>query len=144
MKHHSSLINLGLVFAILLACKGSGDLDSSRKPGGDSGKKSSSELYGYWFYTQAESEGSTTSASGHLTLNDDDTFEDSRYLAGNNAGYRTGTFSVSGDMLTLKDERSGSQTFTFHVGAARDADNQNITTLTLKGSGLSYLLTKKK
>lgn len=134
MKRHSSLVKLGLVFALFAGL--------AFKCGNVSDNHASSELSGYWYYAQAESEGSTSSASGHLMLNADGTFEDNRYLGGVH-GYRTGTFKVSGDTLTLKDEGSGSQNFSFYVGAAKDSEDQKITTLTLKGTGISYLLTKK-
>lgn len=139
-----SLQSLGIIFLMLFmtafAC-GDENNGESNSPG--SQKNSNAKIYGVWVYAQGESEGSTTSVSGDLKLNSDGTFEDTRYIGGI-LGYRKGTFRVSGEQLILTDEKSGdSQSFTFYIGAAKDGDNEQFTALTLKGNGISYLLTKK-
>ena len=73
----------------------------------------------------------------------DGTFEDSRRIGGI-LGYRKGTFSVSGSSLTLSfDGGSGSQTYAFSFGSAADGGGKEFETLLLRGTGLSFLLTRK-
>lgn len=101
-------------------------------------------LHGHWVYASGESEGSTTAVYGDLKLNQDGTFEDNRRIGGI-GGFRKGKFRVAGDQLTLNfDGGKNSQTYAYSFDSSRDEDGQEIKTLLLKGTGLSFLLTKKE
>ena len=101
-------------------------------------------LHGHWKYASGESEGSTTAVYGDLKLKKDGSFEDNRRIGGI-GGFRKGTFSASGDRLTLKyDGGKSSQTYTFAFGTSKDRDGKSFETLLLRGTGLSFLLTRKK
>ena len=126
-----SSIAIAMLSAVLLgvtACAGEG----------------SAGLQGHWVYASGESEGSTTSVSGDLTFTAEGTFDDSRRIGGI-GGFRKGTFSVSGDKVTLTyDKGKGSQTYAFSFGENADADGKKFKTLLLRGTGLSFLLTRKE
>jgi hypothetical protein len=101
-------------------------------------------LYGHWKYASGESEGSTTAVYGDLKLRKDGSFEDNRRIGGI-GGFRKGTFSVSGNRVTLKyDGGKSSQTYTYAFGTGKDRDGKTFETLLLRGTGLSFLLTRKE
>jgi hypothetical protein len=104
----------------------------------------SDRLHGTWLYASAESEGKSTSVSGTLTFAAGGKFEDTRYIGGI-GGFRKGSYSVSGDKLTLTfDDGKGTQSFNFSFGTTNDSTGKQIDTLLLRGSGLSYLLGRKE
>jgi hypothetical protein len=101
-------------------------------------------LQGHWKYASGESEGSTTSVYGDLKFRADGSFDDSRRIGGI-GGFRKGSYSVSGDRLTLKyDGGKSSQTYTFAFGTSTDRDGKAFQTLLLRGTGLSFVLTRKE
>ncbi len=101
------------------------------------------KLQGHWVYAQGESEGSTTSVSGDLKIAAGGTFEDNRRIGGI-GGFRKGSYRVSGDAVTLTyDGGSSTQTYQFSFGSAVDSDGKAVETLLLKGTGLSFLLTRQ-
>ncbi len=106
--------------------------------------RGSQPLQGHWVYASGESEGSTTAVYGDLKLSADGTFEDNRRIGGI-GGFRTGTFTVKGDQLTLSfDGGKNTQTYAFSFGTSKDNAGKEFRTLLLKGTGLSFLLTRKE
>jgi hypothetical protein len=101
-------------------------------------------LAGHWKYASGESEGSNTAVYGDLKLKADGTFEDNRRIGGI-GGFRKGSYSVSGERVTLKyDGGKSSQTYTFAFGTQQDRTGKAFETLLLRGTGLSFLLTRKE
>lgn len=101
------------------------------------------ELQGHWVYASGESEGKTTAVYGDLKFAADGTFTDNRRIGGI-GGFRKGTYDVSGDKLTLKfDGGKNTQTYTFSFGTSTDKAGKTFKTLLLRGTGLSFVLTKK-
>jgi hypothetical protein len=108
------------------------------------GGPATERLHGHWIYASGESEGRTASVSGDLKFTPDGKFDDSRRIGGI-GGYRKGTYKVSGDKLTLSyDGGKNSQTYVFSFGTSTDAAGKSFTTLLLRGTGLSFVLTKKE
>lgn len=101
------------------------------------------KIQGHWIYASGESEGSTASVSGDLKIAAAGTFEDNRRIGGI-GGFRKGSYRVSGDAVTLTyNGGSSAQTYRFSFGSAVDSDGKPVETLLLRGTGLSFLLTRK-
>jgi hypothetical protein len=108
------------------------------------GAQQSSLLNGHWVYASGESEGRKASVYGDLKFTGNGMFDDSRRIGGI-GGFRKGSYTVSGDKLTLAyDGGKNTQTYTFSLGTAKDKDGKEFATLLLRGQGLSFLLTKKE
>jgi hypothetical protein len=104
----------------------------------------SDPLVGHWVYASGESEGKTTSVSGDMKFTADGKFDDSRRIGGI-GGFRKGTYAASGDKLTLTyDGGKGTQTYSFSFGKSKDVAGKEFATLLLRGTGLSFVLTKKE
>ena len=101
-------------------------------------------IVGHWVYASGESEGSTTAVYGDLKFNADGTFEDNRRIGGI-GGFRKGTYAVKADQVVLTfDGGKNTQTYAISFGTQKDKSGIELQTLLLKGTGLSFLLTKKQ